>query len=261
VASIAARSCSRRSPFLAVSCCDSFLPERASDDGVDGIEERLAVCAANQRSPYAMASSAFAHAEAGHGDLPARAPTGTLATDGFNPAGDKLLRRRRAARILGGLCYASSGRDVRSVSYPLAFSRGQRRDPWKLGLLDSWCGRGFELPRPCGRQPFKLVRLPVPPKPRIESGAARLAISEGDPCDAPSVAGTCRYLWRTESAKSQSVVSELCHLPPPENLSKTPSFTGTRRDTSLLPEAVDRKYFGMVRCALARAKGINFQRA
>ena len=43
------------------------------------------------------------------------------------------------------------------------------------------------------------------------------------------------------------------------NPGATRSFTGTRRDTSLLRKVVDRKCVGGSLCASARANGINFQ--
>src|SRR2546430_14065613 len=45
----------------------------------------------------------------------------------------------------------------------------------------------------------------------------------------------------------------------PRNPGSTPWFTGTRRRTWLLGEAVDQECVGVIRCASARARGINFQ--
>ena len=45
----------------------------------------------------------------------------------------------------------------------------------------------------------------------------------------------------------------------PRNPGGTPSFTGTRRRTSMLREVVDRKCVRGIWCASARVSGINFQ--
>jgi hypothetical protein len=45
----------------------------------------------------------------------------------------------------------------------------------------------------------------------------------------------------------------------PRNRGATPSSTGTPRSTTLLREVADRECVGMIQCASARVKGINFQ--
>src|SRR4029453_17399610 len=71
--------------------------------------------------------------------------------------------------------------------------------------------------------------------------------------------GRCRDVRRCASPEVRTrIVSELCHVPP-RNRGATPSSTGTPRSTTLLREGADRECVGMIQCASARVKGINFQ--
>jgi hypothetical protein len=52
---------------------------------------------------------------------------------------------------------------MRAMGAAFAFARKITRKPWILVRSS-----GFEPPRYCYRQPLKLVRLPIPPRPHSD---------------------------------------------------------------------------------------------
>ena len=151
-------------------------------------------------------------------------------------------RRRRGA---GGV------RSLRfRVEEGLAHLRPRTRvKVYGTGSMPLKAGRGLFADALATRFP----RLPIEEEGRLNDSSRRHLHA----IECPPRRVTDAHQFASCEVRS-SFVSELCHIPP-RDPGVTPSFTGTRRCTSMLRNSLNRNCVGGIRCASARVSRINFQ--
>ena len=97
--------------------------------------------------------------------------------------------------------------------------------------------RGLEPPRPCGRQPLKLVRLPIPPLPRGVDRTFRIA---GRRPDVPTVALNWELAFWELGADGDSSyrIVNITAAPPTVGVIPTSNFSPARPTVTVRPAAM-----------------------